>query len=76
MFKDRTVIGIAVSRFDLGEATSPLDLSTDEIRLLGSDGRELYANFRTGVGRRYMTLPLPDLSMVMVARHHHHRQIR
>lgn len=68
VFKDRTVIGIAVSRFDLGEATSPLDLSTDEIRLLGFDGRELYANFRTGVGRRYMTLPLPDLSMVMVAR--------
>ena len=34
VFKDRAVIAIAVSRFDLGEATSPLDLSTDEIRLL------------------------------------------
>ena len=68
VFKDREVIGIAVSRFDLGEATSPLDLSTDEIRLLDFDGTELYANFRAGVGQRYMTLPLPDLSMVMVAR--------
>ena len=48
VFKDREVIGIAVSRFDLGEATSPLDLSTDEIRLLDFDGTELYANFRAG----------------------------
>lgn len=68
VFKDRAVIGIAVSRFDLGEATSPLDLSTDEIRLLDFDGRELYANFRTGVGERYLTLPLQNLSMVLVAR--------
>ncbi len=68
VFKDRAVIAIAVSRFDLGEATSPLDLSTDEIRLLDFDGRELYANFRTGVGQRTLTLPLQDLSMVMVAR--------
>ena len=68
VFKDRAVIAIAVSRFDLGEAASPLDLSTDEIRLLDFDGRELYANFRTGVGQRTLTLPLQDLSMVMVAR--------
>lgn len=68
VFKDRAVIAIAVSRFDLGEATSPLDLSTDEIRLLDFEGRELYANFRTGVGRQTLTLPLQDLSMVMVAR--------
>ena len=68
VFKDRTVIGVAVSRFDLGEATSPLDLSTDEIRLLDPQGRVLYTNGREGFGTSSLTLALPDLSMVMVAR--------
>ena len=68
VFKNRTVIGVAVSRFDLGEATSPLDLSTDEIRLLDPQGRVLYANGREGFGATSQTLALPDLSMEMVAR--------
>lgn len=68
VFKDRAVIGVAVSRFDLGEATAPLDLSLDEIRLLDPQGRELYANSREGVGEEIITLALPDLSMVMSAR--------
>ena len=68
IFKERSVVGVAVSRFDLGEATASLDLSTDEVRLLNPSGRELYTNGRQSVGNQVITLPLPDLSMVMVGR--------
>ena len=66
IFRARRVIGVAVSRFDLGEATASLALSTDEVRLLNLEGRELYSNRREGRGQRRFSLPLPDLSLVMV----------